>query len=61
MPGWLQLYAKHSPITAMVETLRSLFNGQPATSSVWEALAWAVVIIAVFMPLAISRFRRGKA
>lgn len=61
MPGWLQLYAKHSPITAMADTLRHWFNGQPATSSVWEALAWAIVIIAVFMPLSISRFRRGKA
>jgi len=61
MPGWLQLYAKHSPITTVADTLRLLFNGQPASTSVWEALAWSIVIMAVFMPLAIHRFRRGKA
>jgi len=61
MPWWLQVYAKHSPISAMVDTLRALFNGQPANSSPWEALAWSIGITLIFMPLAISRFRRGKA
>jgi ABC-2 type transport system permease protein/oleandomycin transport system permease protein len=61
MPGWLQLYAAHSPITAMVDTLRLLFNGQPGASSMWESVAWSIGITAVFMPLAIARFRRGKA
>lgn len=61
MPGWLQLYAQNSPITSMVDTLRFLFNGQPATSSMWVSVAWSIGITAVFMPLAIARFRRGKA
>src|SRR6185437_1586472 len=42
MPGWLQLYAKHSPISAMADTLRHLFNGQPTTGSLWEALIWSI-------------------
>jgi len=61
MPGWLQVYAQHSPITSMVDTLRILFNGQPPTSAIWISLAWSIGITAVFMPLAIARFRRGKA
>ncbi|HEU4711119.1 MAG TPA: ABC transporter permease [Pyrinomonadaceae bacterium] len=61
MPGWLQVYAQHSPITSMVDTLRILFNGQPATSAIWISLAWSLGITAVFMPLSIARFRRGKA
>ncbi|HEU4769622.1 MAG TPA: ABC transporter permease [Pyrinomonadaceae bacterium] len=61
MPWWLQLYAQNSPITSMVDTLRFLFNGQPASSALWTSLAWSLGITAVFMPLAIARFRRGKA
>lgn len=57
MPGWLQAYAEHSPVTVVVETLRAWFGGQDAGSDGWQALAWLVGITAVCAPLAVSRYR----
>ena len=38
MPGWLQAFADHQPITAMVDAVRDLCLGQPAGSEVVVAL-----------------------
>jgi ABC-2 type transport system permease protein len=67
MPGWLQPVAEHQPITAMVGAVRSLALGGDADavlghSTSWfvvRALAWAAVILAVFVPLASRRFARS--
>jgi ABC-2 type transport system permease protein/oleandomycin transport system permease protein len=58
MPGWLQLVARNSPITAVVYAMRAWFGGQGAAAAGWQALGWTICVTAVFMPLAISRFRR---
>ena len=39
MPGWLQAFATHQPITPMVDAVRSVCLGQPAGSSIAAALA----------------------
>ncbi len=67
MPGWLQVFAKHQPLTYMVDAVRSLtlgphalaLLGHPASYFVVRALAWALGIIAVSLPLAVARYRRG--
>ena len=67
MPGWLQVFATHQPITYMVDAVRALtqgasaeaFLGRDATYFVARALAWAVGIVVVFAPLAVARYRRG--
>jgi ABC-2 type transport system permease protein len=67
MPGWLQVFAKHQPLTPMVDAVRGLTLGSQArvelghTSSYYvvRALAWAAVILAVSVPLAVARYRRG--
>jgi ABC transporter DrrB family efflux protein len=61
MPIWLRVFAERSPITAIVNTLRAWFDGQSAGAAPWMALAWALGLIAVFMPLSIARFNRGEA
>lgn len=61
MPSWLQPVAEHNPFTAMVNATRSLFLGIPAGNDVWLAVVWTVVIIAVFAPLAVWRYRRVVA
>jgi len=61
MPGWLQAYAKHSPVTVMVDTLRAWFDGRPAGSSAWQSLAWSIGLIVVFAPIAVARYRRRSA
>ena len=39
--------------------MRALWLGAPAGNNVWEAFLWALVIIAVFAPLAVARYRRA--
>ncbi|MFI1167917.1 ABC transporter permease [Streptomyces sp. NPDC020801] len=56
MPGWLQAYAAHSPMTAAVNALRALFTGGPAGSSVLQTLAWSVGLIVVFAPLSVRKY-----
>ena len=57
MPGWLQLFAKHQPITPMVDAVRALIVG--SGSNVALALAWSAVLLAVFTPIAAFRYRRA--
>jgi ABC-2 type transport system permease protein len=67
MPGWLQAFAEHQPITVMADAVRALTLGdagqkllEPSTSwYVGRSLLWATALVAVFAPLAIARFRRG--
>ena len=67
MPGWLQPIARHQPVTAMVGSMRSLALGSDADAVLghgtgWfvvRALAWCVVIVAVFATLATRRFTRS--
>ena len=67
MPGWLQAIANWNPVSAVTAAVRHLFgNPNPSASiSAWPmqhpveaALAWAVLILAVFAPLAVHLFRR---
>src|SRR5262249_27125086 len=57
MPGWLQAFAKHQPLTAMVDAVRDLTLGHPAGHDVVEALIWAAGILVVAAPLAVARYR----
>lgn len=57
MPDWLQTIAKHSPITATVDTVRTLILGGSFQSQLGNALWWALAIVAVFMPWAVRRYR----
>jgi ABC-2 type transport system permease protein len=67
MPGWLQAVAEHQPITVMVDAVRVLTQGQAAEAMlgygagylVVRALLWSAAILAVFVPLAVGRYRRG--
>jgi ABC transporter DrrB family efflux protein len=61
MPPVLQAFAKVNPFTITVDAMRHLWIGEPAGNSVWEAFVWALVIIAVFSPLAVARYRRAAA
>lgn len=67
MPGWLQAFAQHQPVTVMVDAVRALSQG-PAAEAVLghtagyyviRSLLWAAGIMAVFAPLAVARYRRG--
>ena len=58
MPAWLQGFARHQPVTPIIETLRGLLLGTPVGSRPWVALAWCAGILAVSVGLAGVLFRR---
>jgi ABC-2 type transport system permease protein len=47
MPGPVQAFAEHQPVTSIVDTLRDLFAGQSVGSEAWTALAWCVGLLVV--------------
>ena len=59
MPGWLQVYARHQPVSVVVDATRALMVGDPTSSSVLVALAWTVGLLAILIPLAVRRYRRA--
>jgi len=61
MPSALRAFANVNPFTIVVDAMRHLWIGQPAGNYVWGAVVWALVIIAVFAPLAVARYRRATA
>ena len=59
MPAALQWFAEINPFTYAVDAMRALWLGAPAGDSIIGAVIWTVVIIAVFAPLAVYRYRRA--
>ena len=67
MPGWLQTFANHQPLTYMVDAVRSLTLGSHSQALLGHqdshyflaALLSALLIVAIAMPLAVARYRRG--
>ncbi len=59
MPGWLQAFAKHQPVSVVVNAVRDLTLGNAAGSQTLTALAWIVGIVAVFAPIAVGRYRQA--
>jgi ABC-2 type transport system permease protein/oleandomycin transport system permease protein len=61
MPSVLEAFAEVNPFTIVVDAMRALWLDAPAGNSVWGAVVWSLVIIAVFAPLAVRRYRRTAA
>ncbi len=59
MPAALQWFAEINPFTIVVDAMRALWLGAPAGQAIWGAVVWSLVIIAVFAPLAVRRYRRA--
>ncbi|MDQ7993357.1 MAG: ABC transporter permease [Propionicimonas sp.] len=58
MPGPVAWFAQNQPVTAIVDTTRALFAGEPVGGDIWVALAWLVGILVVAYCVAIGRYRR---
>ena len=61
MPDGLRQFAEANPFTTFADALRSLWIGTPPHSDVWMAFVWCFVLIVVFAPLAVSRYRQVAA
>jgi len=59
MPGWLQPFAYHQPVSEVADAVRALMLGTPVGDSVWTSIAWSLGAIAVLGPLATARYRRA--
>jgi ABC-2 type transport system permease protein/oleandomycin transport system permease protein len=60
MPGWLQAFAEHQPVTQVVDAARSLMVGGTLqdTGAVWASLAWCFGLLLLVVPLAVRKYRR---
>jgi ABC-2 type transport system permease protein/oleandomycin transport system permease protein len=67
MPGWLQTFARHNPISVLADALRGLFHVNPALTTAdtrWaliQSVAWILGILLVFVPLSVIRYRNTMA
>src|SRR5919202_2657247 len=61
MPDGLRQFAEANPFTTIADAVRSLWLNTPAHTDVWMAFIWCFVLIAVFAPLAVARYRRVVA
>ena len=65
LPTWLQPIAEWNPTSTLTASLRELWgnpnpyasSGLPAEEPILLTIAWVVVIVAIFAPLAVNRFR----
>jgi ABC-2 type transport system permease protein/oleandomycin transport system permease protein len=58
MPGWLQGFATHQPISVAADAVRSLTSGTEASADVVYALGWVLGMLAVFIPLSSRLYRK---
>jgi ABC-2 type transport system permease protein len=61
MPDGLRQFAEANPFTTVSDAVRSLWIGTPPHTDVWMSFIWCAVLIAIFAPLAISRYRHVAA
>jgi ABC-2 type transport system permease protein len=71
MPDWLQPIAAWNPISSVVLAVRQLFGNIPTgynpgewfpmQNPIFMSIVWCLAIMAVFIPLGISRYRRAAA
>jgi ABC-2 type transport system permease protein len=67
MPGWMQAFAYHQPLTYMSNTVRILTEGDAAQRLLGETLVanlvpsllWSAAIVVTFAPLTVYRLRRS--
>jgi ABC-2 type transport system permease protein/oleandomycin transport system permease protein len=58
MPGWLQAFANHQPVSATANAVRALTIGGPTTKDVVQALSWDIGLLLVFSVIAVRLYRR---
>ena len=57
MPAGLEEFAQANPVSQVVDAMRALWLGAPADNHIWLAVVWCFVIIAIFAPLAVRKYR----
>jgi ABC-2 type transport system permease protein len=65
LPGWLGTIVEWNPLSATVTATRELFGNPGATGDSWVtqhalqmAIVWPLLLVAIFFPLSVWRYRR---
>lgn len=58
MPTPVRIFAENQPVTAIVDTIRSLLASSAVGSEIWVALAWCIGLTIVAYVFAIRAYRR---
>src|SRR5487761_67465 len=61
MPGPVRAFAENQPVTAIVNTIRALYEQQPVGNEIWIALAWCVGVLVIAYVCAMLVYRRKIA
>ena len=61
MPDWLRAFAEHQPVSLIVNAVRGLLLNQLDATTIWQAIAWCVGILVVFIPVAVWAYGRRTA
>jgi ABC transporter DrrB family efflux protein len=69
MPAWLQTVAEWNPVSSVVAAARELFGNPnpfstdslPGEHPILMSLIWSAVILAIFVPLAIRKYRSATS
>lgn len=59
MPGWLQPWAKHQPVSVTADAVRACMLGGPTATKVITSIAWSLGIALALGPLAVRKYRRS--
>lgn len=57
MPDLLEAFAKVNPISIIVNSSRALLGGQDVGGDLFRTFIWILVLIVIFVPLAVLRYR----
>ena len=60
MPGWLQTVVGVNPVTHLADATRGLMHGGVALADVAWVLAASAVVVAVFAPLSLRKYRQER-
>jgi ABC-type multidrug transport system permease subunit len=65
LPSWLQTFAEWNPVSVLTAALRDLWgnpnpyiaDGFPAEHPILLTVLWVIVLLAIFGPLGVRRYR----
>jgi ABC-2 type transport system permease protein len=60
MPGWVQAFVNHNPITHLTSAIRGLMHGTPVGGEIGWVLLWSAALVAAFGPLAMRLYNAER-
>ena len=59
MPGWLQPFTEHQPVTVTVDAVRAIMHGGDVAGPLTQSVLWIAGLLALWVTLATRAFSRG--